>query len=298
MDIIKRTNNNTVCGVYCIRNKINNKRYIGKADNIYDRWCSHIYHLNTNTHKNPHLQNAWNLYGKQSFDFYVVEPCYSSNDAYEREKIWISFYDSYKNGYNRDLGGSGSLGYKHTEETKKKMSELMQKRVSDPNYIHPLIGKKMSNEIREKISNSHKGLLMGSKNPMSVKVICITTMEIFDCMTQANKKYHCNLNKRLQNGICATGRQRTNDLKVWMLYDYYESLTQEQINEQVRKIIYDRDFRVICLNTNKIYNNSKEAAQEYGINPNGIRCCCAKIYDHYKTDSDGIPLRWSYLKNI
>ena len=298
MNIIKRTKENNQCGVYCIRNKINNKRYIGKADNIFDRWCSHIYHLNTNCHTNPHLQNAWNLYGENMFEFYVVELCDSSEEAYEREKIWISYYDSYANGYNRDLGGAGSLGYKHTQETKNKMSKLMQERVSNPDYIHPLLGKKMSKETREKISKSHIGLLKGDKNPMSIKIICVTTMEIFDCIAEANKKYHCNLNRRLQNGVCATGRQRTNDLKIWMLLNYYKSLTDKEINEIINKMIYERDFRVICLNTNKIYNTPKDAAQDYGILSGGIRSCCEGKTSYYKTDKNGIPLKWSYLKNI
>lgn len=298
MDIIIRNDKNMVCGVYCIRNKINNKRYIGKSDCIYDRWCNHIYHLNTNSHKNIHLQNAWNKYGSESFEFYVVEPCASSDDAYEREKIWINYYDSYKNGYNRDLGGSGSLGYKHTEETRRKMSELMQQRVKDFNYVHPLLGKKMSEESKKRISESHKGLLVGQKNHMSIKIICITTNEIFECLSDANKKYHCNLNKRLKNGVCATGRQRTNDLKIWMTYDYYSSLSQKEINNIVDQIIYDRDYRVICLNTGKIYNTPSEAAKEYGIRSQGITWCCRGQSTYYKNDIDGNPLHWAYVKNM
>lgn len=60
-------------GVYKIINKINNKYYVGSTSNFKKRWNQHIKLLNRNKHKNDYLQNAWNKYGKNAFEFIVVE---------------------------------------------------------------------------------------------------------------------------------------------------------------------------------------------------------------------------------
>nr|DAG88575.1 MAG TPA: intron associated endonuclease [Crassvirales sp.] len=47
------------CGIYCIRNIVNQKVYIGKSKNIYTRICTHISSLRRKTKdENRHLINA------------------------------------------------------------------------------------------------------------------------------------------------------------------------------------------------------------------------------------------------
>lgn len=47
-----------VCGIYCIKNSINNHCYIGSSQCIYDRLLHHLSDLRRCTHKNEHLQRA------------------------------------------------------------------------------------------------------------------------------------------------------------------------------------------------------------------------------------------------
>lgn len=42
---------------------------------MYNRHCRHFGELNRNVHNNKHLQNAWNKYGEESFEFNVLEYC-------------------------------------------------------------------------------------------------------------------------------------------------------------------------------------------------------------------------------
>ena len=57
-----------ICGIYYIKNLINNKYYIGQSVNIYERWTREKYHLNfTDKAWNIHLQRAWKKYGQDSF---------------------------------------------------------------------------------------------------------------------------------------------------------------------------------------------------------------------------------------
>ena len=52
------------CGIYCIKNLINNKVYIGKTNDLQSRWKNHLFVLRANTHSNKHLQTAFNNMGK------------------------------------------------------------------------------------------------------------------------------------------------------------------------------------------------------------------------------------------
>lgn len=96
------------CGIYCIENKINGKKYIGQSIDVEKRWIAHKAHLRTGNHVNSYLQRSWDKYGECVFDFYIVEFCVSEK-LNEREKYWIDFYDSFNNGFNLTLGGDGEI---------------------------------------------------------------------------------------------------------------------------------------------------------------------------------------------
>jgi hypothetical protein len=79
----------TICGVYKILCIKNNKFYIGSSSDITNRWWDHKARLNSKTHANPYLQNAWNKYGEKSFLFDIVETC-KEEVQYQREQFWIN----------------------------------------------------------------------------------------------------------------------------------------------------------------------------------------------------------------
>lgn len=106
-------------------------------------------------------------------------------------------------------------GKKHTEDTKIKIgkahkgrkkseSQIKKMSISNLNKIpwnkgipsniprekHGMYGKTHTEESRSKISISNKGRFVGSKSCRAKKVICITTNEIFDTVSEAAKKYN------------------------------------------------------------------------------------------------------------
>jgi len=50
------------------------------------------------------IKRAIHKYGKENFIIEEIEKC-NQELLNEREKYWISFYNSYENGYNSTLGG-------------------------------------------------------------------------------------------------------------------------------------------------------------------------------------------------
>lgn len=132
-------------GIYIIKNKINNKIYVGYATNITSRISSHKKELRNNRHKNPHLQNAYNEYGEENFDFNTIENC-SGQLLCAREHYWAVLLNTHDRnyGYNEKPTDPNGVSTKHSEETRKKLSIANT-------------GKKLSKEARQKIGNANRG---------------------------------------------------------------------------------------------------------------------------------------------
>lgn len=73
-------------GIYAIRHLESGKVYVGSASNISKRWSRHRKELHAGTHKNKHLQAAWNKYGEEAFVFEVLE---LTIELDAREQFWI-----------------------------------------------------------------------------------------------------------------------------------------------------------------------------------------------------------------
>lgn len=109
-------------GIYQIKNKENNKAYIGSSNNIKYRWYRHAWQLKSNDHYNAHLQRAWNKYGEESFEFVILMLCHKS--LLLRCEQW--FLDNLNSEYNictKAFGGDYWSGKKLSEEHKTKISK-------------------------------------------------------------------------------------------------------------------------------------------------------------------------------
>lgn len=156
MNILINKNQETLSGVYQIRNLISNKVYIGSTVEFKRRISHHIYTLIKGIHHSRHLQRSFNKYGSENFEFSIVEICIDEN-ILEREQYWLNEKQSYKRdfGYNVLQNSHNSLGYKHTEETLILIKEIAQKRKPHINTLEALWkssrGKKRSPEHIEKM---------------------------------------------------------------------------------------------------------------------------------------------------
>lgn len=101
-----------ISGIYKIENKINHNVYIGMSHDIKKRWKRHKANANNPESReyNKALYRAFRKYGVANFSFTIVELVDDLTLLPEREKFWISYYNSYKNGYNETIGGEGVKG--------------------------------------------------------------------------------------------------------------------------------------------------------------------------------------------
>jgi len=154
--------------VYLWTNLINGNQYVGRTVDLMKREKEHI---NGKGNKSL-LYKAICKYGEENFKREILDVAYSNDELNEKEIYYIDKLGTYKNGYNQTIGGATSTGYKHTEETRKKMRE------NHANFTgenHPCYGKPRP-DVAERNKQCAE-LVRGSKNPNFKSPIKVTNKE-------------------------------------------------------------------------------------------------------------------------
>ena len=122
-------------GIYKIENLITHHVYIGQSKDIYRRY--HFHHKYDYKKLDFQLYKAMRKYGIENFSIVVLELCEESK-LDEREVFWISYYDSYHNGYNATSGGKSSFPeITNTLEMRMQKKETLEKNKSLQGENHP-----------------------------------------------------------------------------------------------------------------------------------------------------------------
>lgn len=112
---------NIIYTIYRVVNNINGKVYIG-FDSCWPN--RQKIHKSSSKNQDGKFYSAIRKYGWNNFEWSIL---YQSKDRDhclgEMETYFIKEYNSFNSGYNSTLGGEGSFGLKHTEETKRRISE-------------------------------------------------------------------------------------------------------------------------------------------------------------------------------
>lgn len=122
--------------IYCFKNRINNKIYIGETIQPNYRMRFGQHKLNSENGLVNHFYNAIRKYSWDSFDKFILFQTEILRDTPEnkikltniinlKEKEYIRKFNSDNDqfGYNMTEGGDGVAGYTFSEEIKKKMSK-------------------------------------------------------------------------------------------------------------------------------------------------------------------------------
>lgn len=127
-------------GIYKITCKETGKIYIGLSKRMKSRFQKHLSDLKNGIHGNPYMKNIYNKYGKEAFEFSIVEYC-DPEILYERENFWINHLNS----SNPNIGFNIIVDPKREKEKlekcnsilyKEKMRFISNKRWEDPDYAN------------------------------------------------------------------------------------------------------------------------------------------------------------------
>lgn len=135
-------------GIYEIRNTINGKRYIGSAVDFGNRWRQHVQSLIRGDHHCRVLQRAWLRYTPRAFQFNKLLAC-SKENLIMYEQICM---DALKPEYNCAPKAGSQLGYRHSDESRKRMSASRAKDFS------PMTGKKHTEATKARIAAAKRGV--------------------------------------------------------------------------------------------------------------------------------------------
>lgn len=130
---------NNICGIYLIRNKINNKIYIGQSIDIRRRAYEHFrsgqpekYSIKSQRDINTPLHLAMQKYGITNFTIEILEKC-EKNLLDEKEKYYIQLFQSNNRdiGYNITDGGQKNFALKGEEHSQAKLTQKEVNQIKD-----------------------------------------------------------------------------------------------------------------------------------------------------------------------
>lgn len=170
--------------IYIHINKINKKVYVGQTcQSPQRRWlngegyqhCSKFY-------------NAIKKYGWDNFEHIILEEKLTLEQANNKEKYYIKFYNSIENGYNiREGGSNGHLTKEHKQKISKSNKETFKQKFKSKKY-------------RQKMKNAHI-------KSQGKQVLCVETGQIFKSQTLAAD--WCGLKSSSPISRCCKGKRKT-----------------------------------------------------------------------------------------
>jgi group I intron endonuclease len=153
--------------IYKATNLVNSKVYIGLTTETLEQRKSRHLRDAFNQDSNLVFHMALRKYGKDNFQWEIIDDVATNeSELKEKEIYYISLYKSYihadkSNGYNMTMGGEGTFGYSHSEETRLKMSEAKKGRIiTEESRLKMSIarkGRKITDKTKKKMSDSSKG---------------------------------------------------------------------------------------------------------------------------------------------
>lgn len=148
--------------IYMHTSKTSGKSYIGQTiKGIMHRWKAHCRDAEAVRMPNNHFHKAIRSYGNDDWEHTILAADVPQKLLNEYEQNFIEKYDTYNKGYNSNIGGGSALGYKHTEEQKRKIGAahkgIKKKPESVKKQAESLRGRKMPEDQKQKIIDTQLG---------------------------------------------------------------------------------------------------------------------------------------------
>lgn len=154
------------------------------------------------------LSRGIRKYGNDAYELIILEDNLPKEKLNEREKYWISFYDTYYHGYNQSLGGSNPIMIKHNEDEIDKVINLLKNttmpfqeiakecNISLTHVYNINIGQRRKRDnltypIRSSLEKGTKGLKFSQKEIKEVHEYIINNPK--EKLVDIAKKFNCNV---------------------------------------------------------------------------------------------------------
>lgn len=252
--------------IYKITNLIDNKVYIGLTTRTVEaRWKEHC------RHGSQQIDDAIQLYGIENFQIETLEEC-DESILDDREKYWIDYYDSFKNGYNNTYGGRGN-NFIMTDK-----SDIVLQLWEDGLTINRIVEKTSLNVetvrsylnkqgiTKEQIKERANQILKELKS-IKIKQYDLNGNFIKEWNSSVEAEKDLNINSRSIRAVCS-GKRNTAGGFIWK---YLNDNSPVKLKNKTKKKVCQYD-----LNNNYIatYHSLKEAEEQTGINYTSISKAC------------------------
>lgn len=283
-------------GIYCFKNLIDGKPYVGQGQILKRRKVDHFRYLRNNE-DSEYFQIAWNEVRKENFKFFILEEC-PTELLNERETFWIKELRSHISewGYNKTWGGQCVRGYKHSPETIQKMKDNVPDRTGENNPFygkkhtleaiqkmkdnrsdtsgenHYLFGKHPSPETIEKMIDNHADF-SGKNNPSYGKTVSVETRQKQSDSRKGRKHPPEVIQKIKDNHWDNSGENHPNILKKEIVQEIKELLDEHMSGRKIAKKLnvcrptvsrvkngwYKDVYGIDGINKKEIKNNEEES---------------------------------------
>lgn len=177
--------------IYKVTNKENNKVYIGQTiQTLQERKNKHYYKARQKNDYNTHFINALRKYPENSFTWEIIDTANSQDELDDKEKEWITYYNSVEKGYNTKDDGQTIIV----------TDKFLEKCGSRPFYAFDLRGNKLGEFLNQREftrqHNMNKGdiyRMLQNELHFSHGIICIakesfTEERLQECVKAAKNR--------------------------------------------------------------------------------------------------------------
>lgn len=156
-------------GIYCIKNIVSGRIYVGSAKDIHDRWRLHRKELRLGIHHSSVFQRSWNKHGPEAFQITILESVDKFENLITREQIWIDRLNAAcpKTGLNRSPKAGSTLGlkYKRSEQSLIVIRQILIERNKSPEHRRKVSQSKMGVPKSPSAKQKIREKLLGRKLP-------------------------------------------------------------------------------------------------------------------------------------
>ena len=252
--------------IYLWTNLINNKKYVGQAQNFYDRMQDYA----SGQEDDRVIGKAMLKYGIENFEVTVLEKEIQADKLNEYEQYWMDYYQCFvPNGYNVCRFAGNTKGYQHTEEDKEKMSQIAKQRFKGhPELIkrgtdNHMYGKHHSEETKQKMSESR----MGNQNAKG-------------CTWKMKQETKDKISASLKGKQNCLGRKLSQETKNKIAESNRNKIVSEETRRKISEANKGKTAKPVrCIETGVIFNSVSEAGEFIGRCISGIIACCAGRQD-------------------